>query len=214
MVFRRIGKALRDKTAEKICRGLCAIGVPATLAEGAPLEENLESGHPGLRQFLPHRESLGLIDTAEWPIRWVNIVGISGTIGLSDQTPYGYYVIEYGAPDSRDMPEVSLSPVFARRFRAFGRVTGVTWHGKDSGLGIIDRLNGDDSTKGALRTSKGIRGGLSIRAVPEHRCWVIAETWGESLGLGLSPPAPSAELWSCYQAIARHLLAEWKGHKN
>jgi len=136
MVFRRIGKSLRDKTAEKICRGLCAIGVPATLAEGAPLEEKLESGHPSLRQFLPHRESLGLIDIAEWPIRWVNIVGISGTLGLSDQ------------------------------------------------------------------------------ALPEHRCWVIAETWGESLGLGLSPPAPSAELWRCYEAIARHLLAEWKGHED
>jgi len=41
---------------------------------------------------------------------------------------------------------------------------------------------------------------VQIRAHGGYSCWIIST----------SPAiAPSGELWSCYQSIAQHLLAEW-----
>ena len=65
--------------------------------------------------------------------------------------------------------------------------------GKDFGLGLIDRLNGDISTKDPRVLSCAV----DIRAYPGHGVWIIStETWDR----------PSEELWSCYQAIAHQLL--------
>lgn len=199
---------IRDKTPERICRSLCAIGVPATMAKGGGYEEDLDGKHPFLSQFLPDRKS-DLIDIAEGPIRWVNVGGESGIIGLSDRTPYGYCFVEYAVPDARVLPEVSIRPVFLRSRRVFGRITAVRWKGNDGGLRIVDHLNDDDSVNRALRANKRIPRRLSVSARPQQSCWTITDSRCEGLGLPLPPPAPSAELWRCYQTIAGHLLAEW-----
>jgi hypothetical protein len=57
-------------------------------------------------------------------------------------------------------------------------------------------MHGDISTKQAIE--KGLD--VTICAVPDHSCWII---------LTLTRFPPPAWLWSSYQTIAQHLLAEW-----
>ena len=70
MAFRWPKEALRDKAREKIYSGLCAIGIPARLAEKGRPEEAFGKGQG---------KSLGLIDIEEGPVRWINILGVSST---------------------------------------------------------------------------------------------------------------------------------------
>ena len=192
MIFRWLRAAIRFleeyffawfvplRARRELCDTLLEIGVPARLAKGRQPEEEYGSGRYA-----------GLINIGDGPIRWININIVPGGVDYP-----GRYVIEYGVPDSRDLPEVSISAVFARTLPAIGRITAVRWEGKDGGLGILGRLNRDASLGESVMEKQC---DLTIRSRPKHGCWLIVNHW----------PALSARLWSCYQKIAGHLLAEW-----
>ena len=146
-------------------------------------EENIEKG--------VRSKSLGLIEIYEGAIHWVNLVR------KRMQTENWYY-IKYGVPYPRlqpDSPHVRIKSVRIRTSPLFGQVVDLRWKGKDSGLGIISRLNSDISIKHPIMTQ--LNCDVKIRAHGNHECWIIS-TENDPL---------TAELWSCYQAIARHLLA-------
>jgi len=182
--FDKVKEPFRDKRRDDLCASLQSIGIDAKLAERWRAEENIECG--------VYSESLGMIDIREGSIRWVNVVSRSG------QAPAGASLyVKYGVPDSRfwyvSKPTLEIESTCKKG--------NWQWKGTDSGLGIIDRLNGDSSIEYALLQSNSPA--IRIRAYPDHICWVISTEW-----------ALSEELWNCYQMIARHLLAEWPtGHK-
>jgi hypothetical protein len=176
-----------DNTRGELCDALCAIGVRAVMAEGDPPQKST-AGPFGLY-------SLGLINIGEGPIRWVNI---ARDYDLFADDWGGRYMIEYGVPDPRDLLDIRLQSVRDRTLPLLGRSTGVHWQGKDQGLRLIARLNGA-SVADALMDAKL---DLTIQSLPTHGCWVIAQN---------GRAAPAAELWSCYQTIAGHLLADWEG---
>jgi len=181
------------RARRELCDTLLEIGVPARLAKGRRPEEEYGSGRYA-----------GLIDIADGPIRWINIDFVPGGPDYPS-----YYIIEYGVPDSRPLPEVSFSAVFARTFPRIGRITCVRWKGKDGTLGILDCLNNDASVSGELIENSNFLLSLTVHAAPKRasdkNCWIIAET---------PNGRPSIKLWSCYQAIARHLVNEWKSESD
>jgi len=61
-----IKETLRDRTRDKVCARLCAIGMDARMAERGRPEEKL--GCIGLKR------SLGLVEICGEPIRWVNVI--------------------------------------------------------------------------------------------------------------------------------------------
>lgn len=174
-------------TKDKICAGLRSLGVDAQVdMSGRAVEQNLGAG----LQTMPDR----LIDITRGPIRWVNVRKAEDKEGGSS------YYIDYGVPDPRlrpDLPELpKIKSVHKRSYPIVGPVVDLHWKGKDSGLGIIDRPNGDILVRQQILRTQGVK----ICAHGEYRCWTIS-TWEED--------PPSGHLWNCYQAIARHLLAEW-----
>ena len=76
---------------------------------------------------------------------------------------------------------------------AVGNVADIHWRGNDLGLGTINRLNGDISTKDPRVLNRDVK----IRTIPEHGCWIISTE---------TMVGPSQEQCSCYQAIAQQLL--------
>jgi len=65
-IFRTLKEMLRDKTRDKVCTRLCAVGVDARIAERGRPEEKL--GCIGLKR------SLGLVEIHREPIHWVNVI--------------------------------------------------------------------------------------------------------------------------------------------
>jgi len=174
-------------TKDKICAGLRSLGVDAQVdMSGRAAEQNLGAG----LQTKPDR----VIDIAKGPIRWVNIRKQEARETASS------YFIDYGVPDPRLRPDLPNLPkiksVHKTSYPIVGTVVDLYWKGKDSGLGIIDRLNRDILVRQQIMRTQGMK----IRAYGDFRCWTIS-TWEED--------PPSGELWNCYQAIAKHLLAEW-----
>jgi len=137
-----------------------------------------------------------LIDILEGPILWVNVREKTSSSGHGDVN-YSYYT-EYGVRDYRLGPELTRLRIHSVRIKTFpliGKVIDLQWKGKDYGLGIIGHLSSDNSIKPLIMSSRDVK----IYANSDYRCWILStKTWH----------APSEEIWNCYQAIARHLLAE------
>lgn len=177
----------RDDTRDQLCTALKDLGLDAQMAARGRVEQKIYFGP---------RWSLGVIDIAEGPIRWVNVTQETITWGGEDP-PLLHFVV-YGVPDPRVGPGFPKVRV---------KITGVRWKGKDFGLGIVDRLSQDVSVASAIMDG-AINPFLNvmwpravprveIRAYPYRSCWMLA-----------TPTlAPSKQEWDCYQAIARHLLA-------
>ena len=139
-------------------------------------------------------------DIPDSPIRWFNWMSHVKWVGVSSG-PGGYIrtFTRYGVPDERLSPSLSAVKITSKLKKSLlglGRIVDMQWKGEDGGLGIIDRLNSDVSLKGPIMES---RGDVEIRAYRPYGCWIIRD----------KSYLPSGELWNCYQAIARHLLAEW-----
>ena len=66
--FDKIKETLRDKTRDKVCTRLCAIGVDALIAERGQRRPEEKLGCSGLQR------SLGLIEIHEEPISWANVI--------------------------------------------------------------------------------------------------------------------------------------------
>jgi len=231
--FSRVRKALpvikriEDVEKEKLqlqCSALQSLGVDARVASRGQLEEGLEKRLEGA--------SVGVIDIAEGPIRWINVRGVTHQVGgegaYTSGGPTNYWT-HYGVPDTRlgpNSPSVKIKTVRIRNFPLIGKVVDLRWKGKGFGLRIVNRLNNDLQLKspivsvmksrarasvwgslialilsciGGETMSISSRDDVTIRAQPDHRCWIISTNWLSSI---------SEELWNCYQAIAQHLLIE------
>jgi len=186
--FGTLKEKLRDKTRDRLCAALCAMGIDARLAERGRVEEKIGGG-----------SSLGVIDVPEGPIRWVNV----RTVTTGGGGPYGgsstSYYTDYGVPDPRlepDSQEPFMHSARKKTFPVFGQVVDVQWEGEDWGTGVIDRLNSDHQLKHPIMESHDV----TIEAIGDYGCWIISTKTCD---------IPSEELLSCYQTIAQHLLAEW-----
>ena len=107
-----------------------------------------------------------------------------------------FYHTGYGVPDPKvapKFPKVKIKSIKVKDFPLIGDVVDIRWKGEDFGLRLIESLNGVSSLLKPMMKS----GDLEIRVYPKHECWVLT-TRNEG---------PTTQLWDCYQAIARQLLA-------
>jgi len=193
--YSRIKETLRDHTRDDICTSLPKLGVDAQLAPRFRPEEEVW-GRGG---------SLGIIHIPEGPIRWIDV---RKEINLSDQGSRTYYQTNFAVPDPRlapDSPWIRIKATRVKNFPLFGRVVDLRWKGNDSGLGIVSRLNGDYQLKQPIMYSRDIL----IISIREYSCWILSTTHRRGLTSIGTRYVAFEELWNCYQAIARHLLAEW-----
>jgi len=206
--FGKIREKLRDKTRDKLCSHLCAMGVDARIAERGRLEERLRT----------RWSSLGLIETRNSAICWVNVLNQSGL----EHTVYSNV---YLVPDPR-VPKggyLELKSVRVKSAPVFGRVLDLRWEANFVTIGIksmpvltrksvpvkmesnfIRRLNEDISLKESLL---GLNEEVMIRSF-EDWGWVM-ESGGE--WPATTVPMPSRKQWDCYETIARHLLEAEEG---
>lgn len=134
--------------------------------------------------------SLGIVRIASGPIGWLNIRQVPEVPG---------YPIDYVVPDPKiypEFPKVTIRPF--RVFKGFRKVIDLRWEGKDFGLGIIDRLNGDISIRKPLMNSYP---DLDVRVDPVHSCWVLSSSPTKRREFSVD-----MKRWPCYQVIAQHLL--------
>ena len=189
--FNRIKDTFRDKTRDKLCSYLQTMGIDAQMAERGRPQESIDS--------VVSTKTLGIIDIAKGPIRWVNVTNriVPGGFRWTGRVIYD---IKYVVPDTRlraKSAEVQIK----------SSVVGNTWQwkGRDSGLGVIDRLNSNTSMAHALIQSNSAQ--ITIRAYPDYRLWVMSTVIDQ---IRLTPYLKSLpHLWDLYQSIARHLLSEW-----
>jgi len=159
----------------------------------------VERGRPeeniGLR---PYYKSLGIIDIAEGPIRWINVI--------RNEIPRPFvHILEYGVPDTTldsSSPKIQITSEPKHKFLIWGRVIDLKWNGEDAGVGLISRLNGDSVLKEATISS---RVNMTINSHANQVLWTISTNYDQFL----SPPTtiPSVVEWQSCQAIAHQLLA-------
>jgi len=181
----------RDETRDRVCEILQDMGINAKMSERGRPEESV-----GLR---PYFKSLGMIEIAEGPIRWVNVIRKK----IAHKTEY---FLNYGVPDPRldsASPKVLFKSEPERKLIIFGKISDLTWEGEDSGTGIIDRIKSDGSLKETIIKSKVV---FTITAYGKGGYWIISSSYSELL---VSPTHfPSEQEWSSCQMIAHHLLAD------
>ena len=185
-----------------ICTGLSNFGINATIANRDRWEEEGCEG------------SLGLIDIAGGPIRWVNMFQV--TTGGDNYVSYTKYIVpdprvsvlieeDLAGKASRFRPsrdydiyfEENGVPMVARTVRIVLRkrlFQDFSWTGEDQGLGIIERLSGELFIGVRLHSLRG----LTITSDALNERWRLSTKTRE---------VPSQEIWNYYDAIARHLLA-------
>ena len=204
--WEKVKDRLQDTEMDDICAELQALGIDAQMAErGRPEEKIGGEDNRNLDEFCLRGISLGLIDIPEGPIRWVNIRD-------EHSEHVNIYYTNYGVPDPRLGPASPVMYIYSVRKKNFplvGRVVDLHWKGREwyftpvrnQGLRIIDRLKSDILIKHSLiKESFDVK----IYASRDYRCWIISTKTRSPL---------SEDLWDCYQAIARHLLAEWSPSK-
>lgn len=198
--LRGLKESVRDKTRDKLCADLCAMGLDAHMLERGRPEEGVVGGSKG--------GSLGLIEIRAGPIRWVSVLRHTqrsggGLSGGSETVTYTnvYLVSDTGIGRERRV-EVKSIPV--KSVLLFGRVIDLLWKGKLQG-DLIRRLNEDLLLKQSLLR---VKEDVTIRSFPDVGCWAISSRWYQADWLGRTPKklTPSREQWSCYETIARHLL--------
>jgi len=165
-----------DRTRDELCVGLQAMGVDARMAERGRREEETGKG------------SLGVLDIAQGPVRWIN-VREEGS-GESQR-----YITEYGVPDQGYIPQLQIRPIFVKTFPVFGQVIDVRWEGTDEDLDIVQRLSNDQAIKHSIMVTEDE---VTVVARRDHGCWLIRRETEDT---------PSPEQWQCYQGIADWLLA-------
>ena len=186
--FDKVSEALRDKTRDNLCATLQSIGVDAQMAERGLAEEGIECGMSST--------SLGMIEIGKSTIHWLNVIKRERGFAGGEIT----YFIKYGVPDPRlrtGSPKVKIKARLKDTLFGLRKATDLQWEGKDSGLGIINRLNSDITLKNLIAKTK-VNVKISAWDYPSY--WIISTD---------PIPVGSEELWNCYQSIARHLLTEW-----
>lgn len=178
----------RDKTRDNICAGLQALGIDAQMAERSLPLWGLEGN------------SIAFFNIPRGAIRWINVRCAVGYGIKYDK--YNVFCIDYVAPDPKlelNSPRIRIKSVRKKTFPLFGKVVDLHWKGEDSGKGIIELLKNDTVIKHAIMKSYDV----VIRNHINPECWIISTKLMNTI------KPPPEELWNCYQAIAKHLLAEW-----
>lgn len=168
-----------DGIKHRVLSGLHAIGLDAEIAKRGRAEEKTGKG------------SLGIIEIADEPIRWVNVRRTEPAEG------HALYRTDYGIPDARlkpDFPEMKIRSVSKKKYLIWGQVVDLRWKGQDMGTGVISLFDSDSSIKRLLMENAGV----TIHAHGRYRCWTISP---ERLTI------PSPALWDGYRAMARYLLS-------
>lgn len=183
---------LRDRTRDTTCEILQSWSVDAQMAERGRPEEKI-----GLR---PYRKSLGIIDIAEGPIRWINVI-------RNELRRLYVHILEYEVPDPRldsSSPNVKITSEPKHKFLLWGKVVDLKWEGEDARLGVVNRLNSDNLLKETIIKS---RVNVAINCHGNHGLWVISSDYDQFL----SPPTniPLDDEWRGFLAIASHLLTDW-----
>lgn len=185
----------RDKTRDNLRAGLQRLGIDARMIARGRVEEEIWSGFSDGLTKMP--KSLGIIHIPEGPIRWVNI--LKETYYIGSQTSHTDYYTEYGVPNPRlrpDSPNARIKTIRVKSVPVFGKVVDLHWEGGESYPKVVSRLNSDDKLRQPIMKSRDV----TITAIGDCGCWIMSTQTRD---------VPSGELWNCYQAIAKHLLAEW-----
>jgi hypothetical protein len=127
---------LRDKTRDELADWLVGIGVIATLSERDRPEEKVGKNWG--------RRSLGIIDIANSPISFANIIKQDG----NDKTPPRWWIF-LGVPQDKQLPKSRSVNIHTKRRKSFpiiGKVVGVDWKGQDRGHGLAKKLSDDEET--------------------------------------------------------------------
>lgn len=209
-LFHKIVEKRRDKTRDRLCADLYAIGLDALMVEWGELEQDL------FLYYAPSRaqgsgRSLGLIEIQHSPIRLVNV--LKGP--AEREYGGGIYRSMCLVPDpsvwTKGYLQVEAKFVRAKSGPVRGNVVDIDWKSyfEDD---LLRRLEQDVSLKQALiKLEQEIRMQrrpewleqieIRIQRHSELGCWAI---WPPAEEGRLT--APSKEEWDCYEMIARRLL--------
>jgi hypothetical protein len=176
---------LRDKTRDKLAQNLNSLGVTAVLTERGRPEEKIENSW--------YQRSLGIIDTPEGLVRWINILKKDG----SRNSPPRWWVV-LGIPDERPIPKhqaVDIKTIRRKTLPLFGKIVDVTWKGNDSGTGLADVLSNDEAVKDLAKNT----GNLIIHSYDrEFQGWTLQVDRRFK---------PTNQDWAAIQKIANHILS-------
>ena len=176
---------IRDKSRDELAYALNSVGVKIEIAERGDAEEKVENSW--------YLRSLGTIDIAKGPIRWINILKKDG----SKHSPPQWWVV-MGIPDERPISNhqtVKIKTVRKKTFPLFGKVVDVTWKGKDSGSDLVNVLSVDP----AIKTLSQRIGNLEIKThFNEFQGWTLTVDRRFS---------PTKQDWETLEKVADHILS-------
>ena len=176
---------LRDKSRDELAYALNSVGVKAEIAERGVVEERAENPW--------YQRSLGTIDIANGPIRWINILKKDS----GQHNPPKWWVV-LGIPDERPISNhqtVNIKTVRNKTFPLFGKIVDVTWKGNDSGTDLVKVL----STDPAIKTLSQRIGNLEIKNHSnEFQGWTLTVDRRFS---------PTNQDWETLEKIADHILS-------
>ena len=176
---------LRDKSRDELAYALNSVGVKAEIAERGVVEERAENSW--------YQRSLGTIDIAKGPIRWINILKKDGG---QHNLPKWWVVL--GIPDERPISNrqaVNIKTVRNKTFPLFGNVVDVIWKGNDSGTDLVNVL----STDPAIKTLSQRIGNLEIKNHSnEFQGWTLTVDRRFS---------PTNQDWETLEKVADHILS-------
>ena len=176
----------RDKTRDGLTDALNALGARAEMAERGRSEERVGSSWA---------QSLGVIDVADCPVRWINVVRQSNQYGSR-------WWLVFGAPDepsdlrsAERNKDVQLKTSRKRSFPLFGRVTEAGWTDNGNAGDLATTLANDRAVDAFVWNVSDVE----IRNDDENfRGWTLR------VGKRFTP---SKRDWDAICAMAEHLLA-------
>ena len=176
---------LRDKSRDELVYALNSVGVKAEITERGVVEERAENSW--------YQRSLGTIDIAKGPIRWINILKKDS----GQHNPPKWWVV-LGIPDERPISNhqtVNIKTVRNKTFPLFGKVVDVIWKGNDSGTDLVNVL----STDPAIKTLSQRIGNLEIKNHSnEFQGWTLTVDRRFS---------PTNQDWETLEKVADHILS-------
>lgn len=174
---------------DKLCAGLCAIGVDARIVQRGQVQEVVD-GDWGEG----NAESLGLVEIRHSPIRLVNVLKHEYSDQYRSVVSFAdiYLVHDSTIPreDYGPSPLLYGRSVRVKSFPVFGQVVDLRWEGSIGDDGLM-RLGQDALLN---QTLIRLKADVEIIGYPECQCW--------SIGARHGPPelvAPSREQWDCYE---------------
>ena len=176
----------RDKTRDSLLNALTALGAQAEIAERGRYEERVGSSWA---------QSLGLIDIADCPVRWVNVVRQSNQYGSRWWLVFGVPEADSDLRRREIVKDIQIKTARKRSFPLFGRVTDARWTDNGNAGGLTSALAADRAVDAFVRQVSDVE----IRNDDEHfRGWTLR------VGKRFTP---SKRDWDALCAIGEHLLA-------